>query len=69
MASDEEIPDPPMHGLQSKGLKKGSVSLIGAVAIGLAATEQASRRLAGPSASGASAGRAAPVSTTGGEPP
>lgn len=33
--------DPPMHDLQSKGLKKGSVSLIGAVSIGLAATAPA----------------------------
>lgn len=33
--------DPPMHDLKSKGLKKGSVSLIGAVAIGLAATAPA----------------------------
>ncbi len=33
--------DPPMHGLQSKGLKKGSVSLVGAVAIGLAGTAPA----------------------------
>jgi amino acid transporter len=41
MASDEEIADPPMHDLQSKGLKKGSVSLLGAVAIGLAATAPA----------------------------
>lgn len=30
-----------MHGLRSKGLKKGSVSLVGAVAIGLAATAPA----------------------------
>ena len=30
-----------MEGLQSKGLKKGSISLIGAVAIGLAATAPA----------------------------
>ena len=41
MASEEEPADPPMHDLQSKGLKKGSVSLIGAVAIGLAATAPA----------------------------
>ena len=41
MASEEEIADPPMHDLRSKGLKKGSVSLIGAVAIGLAATAPA----------------------------
>jgi amino acid transporter len=41
MREDEEIIDPPMEGLQSKGLKKGSVSLIGAVAIGLAATAPA----------------------------
>ena len=34
-------PDPPMHDLKSKGLKKGSVSLIGAVSIGLAATAPA----------------------------
>lgn len=33
--------DPPMHDLKSKGLKKGSVSLIGAVSIGLAATAPA----------------------------
>ncbi len=33
--------DPPMHGLESKGLRKGSVSLVGAVAIGLAATAPA----------------------------
>lgn len=33
--------DPPMHDLQSKGLKKGSVSLIGAISIGLAATAPA----------------------------
>ncbi len=33
--------DPPMHGIKPKGLKKGSVSLIGAVAIGLAATAPA----------------------------
>ena len=41
MASEEEIADPPMHDLRSKGLQKGSVSLIGAVAIGLAATAPA----------------------------
>ena len=41
MQEDREIIDPPMEGLQSKGLKKGSVSLIGAVAIGLAATAPA----------------------------
>ena len=39
--AEEELVDPPMHGLQSKGLKKGSVSLIGAVSIGLAATTPA----------------------------
>jgi len=33
--------NPPMHGIKPKGLKKGSVSLIGAVAIGLAATAPA----------------------------
>ncbi len=33
--------DPPMHDLKSKGLKQGSVSLIGAVSIGLAATAPA----------------------------
>lgn len=38
---DPQSADPPMHGLQAKGLKKGSVSLIGAVAIGLAATAPA----------------------------
>jgi hypothetical protein len=37
----EEPVDPPMHDLKSKGLKKGSVSLIGAVSIGLAATAPA----------------------------
>ncbi|MBU3686745.1 MAG: APC family permease [Mycobacteriaceae bacterium] len=47
MADEEDVhavgdpADPPMHGLKSKGLKKGSVSLIGAVAIGLAATAPA----------------------------
>jgi hypothetical protein len=41
MSGDGEIVDPPMEGLQSKGLKKGSISLIGAVAIGLAATAPA----------------------------
>ncbi|MBU3706930.1 MAG: APC family permease [Mycobacterium sp.] len=41
MAEDEGVVDPPMEGLKSKGLKKGSVSLIGAVAIGLAATAPA----------------------------
>lgn len=35
------IIDPLMHGLRAKGLKKGSVSLVGAVAIGLAATAPA----------------------------
>ena len=30
-----------MHGLNAKGLKKGSISLVGAVAIGLAATAPA----------------------------
>lgn len=39
--AEEELADPPMHGLQSKGLKKGSVSLVGAVAIGLAGTAPA----------------------------
>jgi amino acid transporter len=33
--------DPPMHGLESKGLRRGSVSRVGAVAIGLAATAPA----------------------------
>ena len=41
MSEDLQEVDPAMHGLQSKGLKKGSVSLIGAVAIGLAATAPA----------------------------
>ena len=41
MQEDREIIDPPMEGLQSKGLKKGSVSLVGAVAIGFAATAPA----------------------------
>lgn len=41
MSEHEELVDPPMHDLKSKGLKKGSVSLIGAVAIGLAATAPA----------------------------
>ena len=41
MAQDEGAVDPPMHELRSKGLKKGSISLIGAVAIGLAATAPA----------------------------
>ncbi|MBI3690928.1 MAG: APC family permease, partial [Mycolicibacterium aromaticivorans] len=41
MAEDAAIVDPLMHGLRSKGLKKGSVSLVGAVAIGLAATAPA----------------------------
>jgi amino acid transporter len=41
MAGDEGVLDPPMTGLESKGLKKGSISLIGAVAIGLAATAPA----------------------------
>ena len=41
MASEEQPADPPMHDLKSKGLKKGSVSLIGAVSIGLAATAPA----------------------------
>jgi amino acid transporter len=41
MGGDEWVVDPPMEGLQSKGLKKGSISLIGAVAIGLAATAPA----------------------------
>jgi amino acid transporter len=39
--AQEEPEDPPMHDLKSKGLKKGSVSLIGAVSIGLAATAPA----------------------------
>ena len=41
MTDDEQTADPVMHGLQSKGLKKGSISLAGAVAIGLAATAPA----------------------------
>lgn len=41
MAEEEQPVDPPMSNLKSKGLKKGSVSLIGAVAIGLAATAPA----------------------------
>jgi amino acid transporter len=41
MAEDPQIVDPPMGDLKGKGLKKGSVSLIGAVAIGLAATAPA----------------------------
>ena len=41
MTEDAAIIDPLMHGLRSKGLKKGSVSLVGAVAIGLAATAPA----------------------------
>ena len=41
MADDPAVVDPLMHGLRSKGLKKGSVSLVGAVAIGLAATAPA----------------------------
>ena len=41
MAQDEGVVDPPMHELRSKGLKKGSISIIGAVAIGLAATAPA----------------------------
>jgi|688.fasta_scaffold04573_9 amino acid transporter len=41
MAEDAEPIDPPMGDLKSKGLKKGSVSLVGAVAIGLAATAPA----------------------------
>jgi amino acid transporter len=39
--SEDTVVDPPMHDLKSKGLRKGSVSLIGAVAIGLAATAPA----------------------------
>ena len=39
--AEEEAADPPMHDLKSKGLKKGSVSLVGAVSIGLAATAPA----------------------------
>jgi amino acid transporter len=41
--ADEELRtvDPPMHDLRDKGLRKGSVSFIGAVAIGLAATAPA----------------------------
>ena len=31
MAQDEGAVDPPMHELRSKGLKKGSISLIGAI--------------------------------------
>ncbi|WP_396930873.1 APC family permease [Mycolicibacterium sp.] len=41
MEQDAATVDPLMHGLRSKGLKKGSVSLVGAVAIGLAATAPA----------------------------
>ena len=41
MADDAELIDPPMSDLKTKGLKKGSVSLVGAVAIGLAATAPA----------------------------
>jgi amino acid transporter len=41
MAEDAAPVDPPMGDLKSKGLKKGSVSLVGAVAIGLAATAPA----------------------------
>ena len=41
MTEDAAVIDPLMEGLQSKGLKKGSISLIGAVAIGLAATAPA----------------------------
>lgn len=41
MPEDAAAIDPLMHGLRSKGLKKGSVSLVGAVAIGLAATAPA----------------------------
>ena len=41
LSGDGEVIDPPMEGLKSKGLKKGSISLIGAVAIGLAATAPA----------------------------
>jgi amino acid transporter len=41
VSGDGEVVDPPMEGLKSKGLKKGSISLIGAVAIGLAATAPA----------------------------
>ncbi len=41
MTEDEGVIDPPMHELRSKGLRKGSISLIGAVAIGLAATAPA----------------------------
>ena len=41
VSGDGEVIDPPMEGLKSKGLKKGSISLIGAVAIGLAATAPA----------------------------
>ena len=41
MSDDGVVIDPPMHGLTSKGLKKGSISLVGAVAIGLAATAPA----------------------------
>ena len=39
--AEEEAADPPMHDLKSKGLQKGSVSLVGAVSIGLAATAPA----------------------------
>ena len=40
--SDHDVPvDPPMHDLKDKGLRRGSVSLVGAVAIGLAATAPA----------------------------
>ena len=41
MTEHGDVVDPPMEGLRSKGLRKGSVSLIGAVAIGLAATAPA----------------------------
>jgi amino acid transporter len=41
MADHDPVIDPAMHGLKPKGLRKGSVSLLGAVAIGLAATAPA----------------------------
>ncbi len=41
MPEQWESIDPPMHGLKEKGLRKGSVPIIGAVAIGLAATAPA----------------------------
>ena len=41
MPEDAATIDPLMHGLRAKGLKKGSVSIVGAVAVGLAATAPA----------------------------